>query len=141
MPYGVSSLDKEEGPGAVEERGDRAPILQKGEDPTTPPMTPGNAGDLPELNQGEESEDLLFAMPPEGDKPSGMAQNELTPAETEPQPPLEPDTPEVITRPPNGDDEQQPSEPEPCETSTQPSSPAASQDAEGVDNYTIPPLQ
>ncbi len=69
MLYGASSLDQKEGPGAVEEGGDRAPILQEDEGPAVPPMTPGNTSDPPESNPGEESEDLLFAMPPEGDKP------------------------------------------------------------------------
>ncbi len=64
-----------------------------------------------------------------------------TPAETEPPSPLEPDAPELDTQSPDGDERWQPSEPEPSATSTQPSSPAASQDAEGVDSYAIPPFQ
>ncbi len=71
MPYGTSSLAEKEGLGAAGEGGDKAPIQQKEEDPTTPPVTPGNMGEPPELNPGEEPEDLLFTMPPEGDRPSG----------------------------------------------------------------------
>ncbi len=80
MPYGASSRAKEEGPGVVGEGENQAPMLQKDGDPRTPPMTPGNTGDPPELEQEEESEDLLFATPPEGDKSSGTAENELAKA-------------------------------------------------------------
>ncbi len=172
MTYGTSSRAEEDGPGAVGEGENQVPMLQKDEDPRTPPMTPENTGDPPESNQGEEPEDLLFVTPPEGDRPSGTVANELakaegdmngnfskpsdetelvasqskltpaeTPAETEPQPPLEPDAPNVGNQPPDGDEEWQPSEPESFTASTPPSSPAASQDAEGLDDYTIPSFQ
>ena len=124
-------------------------------------MTPEHTGKSQELNPGEDSEDLLFVTAPEGEiaKAEGdmngnfskqldelvASRSQLTPtetpAETEPQPPVEPDAPEVGTQPPDGDEEWQPSGPEPFTASTPPSSPAARQGAEGLDDCTIPSFQ
>ncbi len=69
----------------------------------------------------------------------------ITPAETstetKPQPLLGPKASKVGTPPPDVDEERQPSEPEAFETGTRSSSPAASQDAEGLGDYTIPPFR
>ncbi len=61
--------------------------------------------------------------------------------ETEPQPPLGPEASKVGTRPPDVDEEWQPSEPEAFKIGMRSSSPVASQDAEGLDDYMIPPFQ
>ncbi len=170
MPYGAVSCIDEKEPKAVGEGEAQVPMLQRDEDPRTPPMTPEHTGNSPELSQGEEPEDLLFVTPPEEDRPSGTAGDEPTkaegdmnrdfseqtdelvasrsqltpaetPAETEPQPPVEPDAPNVGTQPPDGDEEWQPSEPELVAASMPPSSPAASQGAEGWDDHVIPSFQ
>ena len=170
MPYGATSCTDERDPGAVGEGENQATMLQGDEGPETPPMTPEHMGDPQELNQGEEPEDLLFVTPPEGDRPSGTAGKKLakaeggmngnfskqsdelvasrspltpieTPAETGPQPPVGPNAPNVGTQPPDGDEEWQPSEPEPFAASMPSSSPTASQGAEGLDDHTIPSFQ
>ncbi len=170
MPYRAPSCTDGEGPEAVGERENQAPMLQRDGDPRTPPMTPECTGNSQGLNPGEEPEDLLFVTPPEGDRPSGTAGDELTkaegdmngnfskqseklvasrsplmpaetPAGTEPQPLVEPDAPNVDTQSPDGDEGWQALEPEPVAASMPPSSPAASQGAEGWDDHAIPSFQ
>ncbi len=141
-------------------------MLQRDVDLGTPPMTPERMDHSHGSSLEEEPEELLFVTPPEGDRQSGMARDELTkaegnmdgnfpeqlnelvasrsqltPAETpagiKPQTPAGPDAPNKGKSPPAGDEEWQPSESEPVAASTPPSSPAA----KGWDDPAIPPFQ
>ncbi len=145
----------------------QAPMLQRsGDSSRTPPATPERTDHSPDLSPEEEPEDHLFVTPPEGDRPPGIVRDEFagaegdtsgdfpeqpeelaaprgqvtpaeTPAGTKPQPPAGPDAPDKDTPLPDGDEEWQPSEPEPVVASTWPSSPAA----EGGDDSAVPPFQ
>ncbi len=59
----------------------QTPMLKRDGDPGTPPTTLERTGYSQDLSQEEEPEDLLFVTPPEGDRPSGTAKDELTKAE------------------------------------------------------------
>ncbi len=129
-------------------------------------MTPERTDPSQDLSQEGEPEDLLFVTPPEGDRPSGMAkdeltqgegdtsgnfleqldelvapQSQLTPAETPSgigsPPPAGPDAPTEDIPPPVGDEGWQSSEPVPVAASTPPSSAAA----EEWDDSAVPPFQ
>ncbi len=166
MPYGPSSCADREEPEIVGGEENQTSMLKRDGDPGTPPMTPECTGHSPDLSQGEEPEDLLFVIPPKGDRASGMAkdeltkgeedmkgnfseqldelvapQSQLTPAEiptgSKPPPPAGPDAPTEDTPPPVGDEGWPSSEPEPLAASTPPSSPMA----EGWDDSAVPPFQ
>ena len=81
MPYWTPSLAENEELGAAGEGGEKSPIQQKEEEPANPPMAPGDIDKPSELQQGEESEDLLFTTPLGGDKSSGPSREEGAPAD------------------------------------------------------------